>query len=550
MSLVLLAVLPACGAAKALTNPAAAKSLNEPAPMGVVLRRAEVSRKVADQVDRLISETPIDASVRAAIVLDAGMAKERMNRAGQDAIYAGMSVRVLAAEARFSAMNSACGGGTGKTLIAMLGADVASRYEQVATEIERIAKLNAEKEELEQKAGRDGTSEADKADFEAKAEQIAAQIEKIEAGSTAARERLIARIKAAAAGASAADKASMSPIVLSLLHAAREAAAANSGAVVRYPFVVSSLTTDLQQAAKRFMADIIEEQVGVRPNLGGFQPQVGFENGKVELGLNGVPVEKLGDIDAARLAADTTVRTQHYAVFALGLLAYASETEERLEFQQDLFEAWAEGLNATDASAPGNADLDSLAVVAGQAAAPAGSGARRDPESPTGLSLAACRVPEKDGAPTVVAAEAPASSDSEPVASAPPSKGEPTASPHQPVEHDTARTAASGGSGKTLGYVLGGVGIAGVVTGTVAMVLGVQQQRVGDDNCSDAARLCNQEGFDANQSAATLATVSTIGFIVGAAGLGAGTYLVLTSGSPATTAQSAGAPSLSLVRTW
>lgn len=95
--------------------------------------------------------------------------------------------------------------------------------------------------------------------------------------------------------------------------------------------------------------------------------------------------------------------------------------------------------------------------------------------------------------------------------------------------HDTGGGAAQGGSDhRTLGYVIGGVGVAGLAVGAItgAMVLG--KKSVVDNNC-DAAKRCNQTGYDAANSGRTLGIASTTGFIVGGLGLAAGAWLVLSS---------------------
>jgi hypothetical protein len=73
--------------------------------------------------------------------------------------------------------------------------------------------------------------------------------------------------------------------------------------------------------------------------------------------------------------------------------------------------------------------------------------------------------------------------------------------------------------------VAGGVGVAGIVVGSItgAMVFGKKGDV--DDNCN--GNVCNQDGKDAADSAQTLGLVSTIGFGVGAAGLAAGALLFL-----------------------
>ncbi|HEY5374091.1 MAG TPA: hypothetical protein VIK01_10425 [Polyangiaceae bacterium] len=79
-----------------------------------------------------------------------------------------------------------------------------------------------------------------------------------------------------------------------------------------------------------------------------------------------------------------------------------------------------------------------------------------------------------------------------------------------------------------LAYAGIGVGAAGITLGIITGLFGLHEEALGNPNCSDATRTCNQRGYDANQSAKSLATVSTLGFVVGVLAGGAGTYLWLT----------------------
>lgn len=95
------------------------------------------------------------------------------------------------------------------------------------------------------------------------------------------------------------------------------------------------------------------------------------------------------------------------------------------------------------------------------------------------------------------------------------------------VDVDSDR--AEPGSNKTLGYVLGGVGIAGVAVGTITGIMVLGKKSTFEDECKGDPVVCSQEGADARDSGRTLGTVSTIGFVVGAVGLGAGAYFLLSS---------------------
>src|SRR5215470_5284342 len=48
-----------CGALKAAANPKVAWAMNDPAPMSVVVRRADVAEKTAQNVDRIMTDTPV-----------------------------------------------------------------------------------------------------------------------------------------------------------------------------------------------------------------------------------------------------------------------------------------------------------------------------------------------------------------------------------------------------------------------------------------------------------------------------------------------------------
>jgi hypothetical protein len=98
------------------------------------------------------------------------------------------------------------------------------------------------------------------------------------------------------------------------------------------------------------------------------------------------------------------------------------------------------------------------------------------------------------------------------------------------VAGPTSREAApedTGASQRTLGYVAGGVGLAGLVVGAVTGLLVLERKKTVDDECT--GHVCSKEGKEAADSGQTLAAASTIAFGVGIAGLGTGVALVLTA---------------------
>jgi hypothetical protein len=111
-------------------------------------------------------------------------------------------------------------------------------------------------------------------------------------------------------------------------------------------------------------------------------------------------------------------------------------------------------------------------------------------------------------------------------------------------------------SNRTAGWVVGGIGVAGLGVGAVAGILTLGKKGTVDDNCN-AEKRCNQAGYDAAQSGKTLGMVTTTGLVVGAIGVGVGAYLLLSGdknttggGSAVTAGFSLDGPSLAYRRSW
>jgi hypothetical protein len=107
---------------------------------------------------------------------------------------------------------------------------------------------------------------------------------------------------------------------------------------------------------------------------------------------------------------------------------------------------------------------------------------------------------------------------------------------------------------RTAGWVVGGIGVAGLGVGAVAGILTLGKKGTVDDNCN-ADKRCNPTGYDAAQSGKTLGMVTTTGLVVGVLGVGVGTYLLLSGDKTgATSAVAAGfnadGPTLAFRRAW
>jgi hypothetical protein len=88
-------------------------------------------------------------------------------------------------------------------------------------------------------------------------------------------------------------------------------------------------------------------------------------------------------------------------------------------------------------------------------------------------------------------------------------------------------TTPSSGSSRTLGWVVGGVGVVGLGVGGFFGLRAVSRWNDRNDACKPT---CTQTAKDAGDEAGTAATISTIGFGVGLVGVGVGAYLLLAGG--------------------
>ncbi len=98
---------------------------------------------------------------------------------------------------------------------------------------------------------------------------------------------------------------------------------------------------------------------------------------------------------------------------------------------------------------------------------------------------------------------------------------------------------------RTLGFILGGVGVAGVAAAAVTGVLLLNAKSTADERCTprciDAKGAFDQEGADAVSRGKTLLPINAVAWGVAAVGLGAGAFFILTSSS-SVSARKANAP--------
>ncbi len=100
---------------------------------------------------------------------------------------------------------------------------------------------------------------------------------------------------------------------------------------------------------------------------------------------------------------------------------------------------------------------------------------------------------------------------------------------------------------RTLGYVAGGLGIVGVGAAVVTGIVILNSKSTASTGCTLPSpnpdqKSCDQSGRDAARLGRTLIPVNIIAWAVGAAGLGVGSYLLLTSGKKSAAASAQVAP--------
>jgi hypothetical protein len=349
-----------CGALSAMGNPKAAWALNEPAPMSVVIRRAEVARATALQVKRLLAETGVDA--KSAWVPNVAVSRETAEKllglAAADPVYAGTQMRLVPAEAWAQALGGICSEeNAASSLLALISADVDEQFHEITQHDDNLGELRTQLEKQKAALAAKGLSPEQRREHLKAQRKIETDLARAEDDLEPKTKALMKQLRADVPKAPPAAKETLALVAAHLLRAVEEARLANSTAMIRYPLAMPSMSSDVQIAAKRFAADVIEEKTGHRPNLDAVSPSVTLNGTDVQLTLSGVPADKLGGLSADELVAETTKRTKEYVAQVLELAGTASQTQEMLSFQADLLEAIAKGAGAPAGAASAWGDL-------------------------------------------------------------------------------------------------------------------------------------------------------------------------------------------------
>lgn len=350
----LLATSTGCGALGAMSNPKVAFALNEPAPLSVVVRRATTAKQTAENVDRLLAATPLDED--SAWVKKLAFTPEEASaileviktRSG----YVSAPLKVLPSEAWAKLLGAVKSEESAQpNMLTMISAELGQSYATIVEKKAAIAKLKGELKK-EEKAADDAKGDADKKAHEEATAKLEAQITKAEGELDPIVTKFLTDAKANAAKATAEVRERLGQAVVNLGQAVDDAKVANGAAILRYPMALPGIQKDIQVVVPDVVADLLEEQTGKRPSLGGFKPEIGLDGTKVSLKLNGLSDDDLGKVEVGELLTQTVSRTTDWVGDTLALLVTASTTADALSFQADTLDAIKDGFTSAGWKAP------------------------------------------------------------------------------------------------------------------------------------------------------------------------------------------------------
>jgi hypothetical protein len=373
----LLATSTGCGIISGLTNPKAAWALQEPAPMSLILRRADVARATANHIDRLMVSTAMDKDSKwvAKLALKKAEVEATLKDMGSDPDYGavpkGGKLRVVQAEAWAKALAELCPHESKfPGMFHAVSPEVGKSWGEVAGQSKTIAKLKADKENEQKVIDDKDTSASDKEAHEKKKKEIEEQIDKSEQDYKPKVDALLGKLKDEVAKAPPETKKQLQSALVNFKRAIDDARVANSVALLRYPMAMPQMPQELKTQAKRIVADVVEDKTGHRPVLDKFEPDIKLEGGAPKFTLNGLPPEAIAGIKPADLLEEVTKRAKDYVTRVLTLVAYINETQEMLDLQSDVIKTSLSAMDTDEAKVSGLAeDMSEMKVELDEVAA-------------------------------------------------------------------------------------------------------------------------------------------------------------------------------------
>jgi len=464
----LLATSTGCGAIAAAANPKVAWAFSDPAPMSVVVRRADVAEKTAQQVDRVMTDTPAndDSPWLAKVAPATEDSTKALADLRQHQLYAaggpGAGARIVPAEVWAKSLadvspkkpaataakapaapaaaaepaepvakaaepavksgkgkNAKNGGKPGAiakndsktdkkgskkapledkpapapepaapapapatvtvatpvaskypSLLAAIDSDLGAAWAEIMEKKKAMGELKTQIATEETALDEKGISDADKKTHKKTIDGLEKQVSKIEKETDKLTDAFVPKAKAAATKAPADVRDRFGAVLVNLRQAVDDAKIANGAAAVRYPMAATSLLDSAKQMAALYVADVVEEKTGKRPNTSSIQPGVTLEGGKVAITLNGLSQADLGKTTLGDVTSEVASRTTKWVGRAMGLLGTIASTSDMLSFENDVLGALIDGFTSGGWKAPAAATIPD-APVAGAAPAAA-----------------------------------------------------------------------------------------------------------------------------------------------------------------------------------
>ncbi len=403
-----------CGALSAAANPKIAWAINDPAPMTVVVRRADAAEATSKEVDRLLTQTPVTdaATWPAETAPSPDDAQKQMKELAEFTLYKDTHARVVPAEvwarslaqvkaeapatktaaapakgakgakpadaksgkkssaktaATPTATPTAASVATGRksSLIATIDDGLGDKYAAVMGKRREIGGIKKQVATEEAALDAKGLGDADKKTHKDKIASLGKDRDALEGEVKTMSKEFLAAVKTSAGNVPTDVKDRVAPALVNLRQAVEDASISNGAAAVKYPLAVRGIPDSLKTMAGVYACDIIQEQTGHRPIIDALKPDVSFDDGTVSLTLNGISPSDLGKISIGDLTTQTTVRLQNWSVHTVGLLGSIAATQDVLGFEGDVLDAFINGFATGGWKAPAAANLDGAGGGAG-----------------------------------------------------------------------------------------------------------------------------------------------------------------------------------------
>jgi len=341
----------------------AAWAVPEAAPMQTVVRRADAARATVNNVERIVSNLPVDTDSKwvATLAFKKSDDEPVLKDIATDPEFTSptaQKLRVVYAEAWAILLSKVCSQEkAAPSLYGALNPEVHAQYADIAAQAKTVGKLKSDIQ-IEKDAIADSDRAAEKPDHEAKKKELEDKLDQVEKDYRPKVDAFKKRLEDEVAKASPDLKKEIAAAVPPLKRALADARVANSAAALGYPIAFKGIKDELKIIIKRIAADTIQNAIGVRPNMEKLAPE--FKLSPVSVTIGGLTPADVGRLKLDDAVKDIAERSKNYIVHVITLLGYIDETREMLALQQDLLDVVAKGAGEGVVGE----DFDGLAIMA------------------------------------------------------------------------------------------------------------------------------------------------------------------------------------------